>query len=237
MRSDLQGLEINEQELKNLSGMDVDKGFKSLDNGMGCKTIIFTVIFFIPAFFPSAFFWLLIFIILDDSSNFYDNPFLPLLSLITAFILARYAAKKASISKNQQQNYQNKKSNEDINPLSNLIKDVEKLNTIVKAIHVNDQLEEAGNKGMSLNDRSKAIEALKLTRQDLVRALKTETILRENKDVIISNPDLFANNLSGIRALQVSDKATEFGKILGNALQVALDVQEEMKKIENMRSS
>jgi hypothetical protein len=43
--------------------------------------------------------------------------------------------------------------------------------------------------------------------------------------------------LSGIRALQVSDKATEFGKILGNALQVALDVQEEMKKIENMRSA
>lgn len=90
---------------------------------------------------------------------------------------------------------------------------------------------------MSSDDRNKAIEALKLARQDLVRALKTERILRENQDVIINNSDLFVDNLSGIRALQVTEKATEFGKILSNALQVALDVQEEMQKLQNMRSS
>lgn len=237
MQSDLKGLEITGQELKNLTGMDVDKGLKLLGNGVVWKTIIFTIILFIPAFFVSAIFWIIIFPILDPSFNSNsDNPLPPILSLIMAFILARYAA-KVTVSKIKQQNHPNNKSNEDINPLSNLIKDVEKINSIVKAIHVNDQLEEAGNKGMSLNDRSKAIEALKLTRQDLVCALKTERILRENKDVIISNPDLFANNLSGIRALQITEKATEFGKILGNALQVALDVQEEMKKLQNMRSS
>jgi NACalpha-BTF3-like transcription factor len=161
-----------------------------------------------------------------------DNPLPPLLSVIMAYILARYTAHLTS-PKDKQQSHQTKNSKEDINPLVNLIKDVKKFNSIVKAIDVNDQLEEAGNQGMSLNDRSKAIEALKLARQDLVRALKTEKILRENKDVILSNPDLFTNNLSGLRAIEVSEKASEFGKILSNALQVAIDVQEEMKKLQN----
>ena len=52
---------------------------------------------------------------------------------------------------------------------------------IAKNILVNlaDQLVEAGNP-IKLNDRGTVIDALRITRAGLVRALKTEKILREN---------------------------------------------------------
>lgn len=67
------------------------------------------------------------------------------------------------------------------------------------------------------------------------RALKTERILRENKDIINMRPELFENNLIALRTLQVSEQATESGQLLNEALQVAVGVQEEMKKLQNQR--
>lgn len=65
-----------------------------------------------------------------------------------------------------------------------LLNDVERYNSVIKAIDINDQIEEAGNPGVSLKERQKVLEALELTRSDLVRALKTERILRENKNLL-----------------------------------------------------
>ncbi|MDW8453227.1 MAG: hypothetical protein RML39_07205 [Oscillatoriaceae cyanobacterium SKYGB_i_bin93] len=69
-----------------------------------------------------------------------------------------------------------------------------------------------------------------MTRSDLVRALKTERILRKNKDFIARNPEIFANNLAVLTTLQVSDRASEQGRLLNEALQVAISTQEEMKR-------
>ncbi|NER37018.1 MAG: hypothetical protein F6J93_24125 [Oscillatoria sp. SIO1A7] len=117
------------------------------------------------------------------------------------------------------------------NSLSKLLNDVDKYNGLIQAIDLNDQLEDAGNPEMRIANREQIVAALKLTRQDLVRALKTERILRENHRFIERNPELFASNLTAIEALQVSDRATERGRILNEALQIALNAQGEMRKL------
>jgi hypothetical protein len=114
-----------------------------------------------------------------------------------------------------------------------LLNDVDRYNAVIKAIDINDQIEAAGNPGVSLKERKKVLEALKLTRNDLVRALKTEKILRENKKFIVSRAELFINNLATLTAMQVSEQASEHGRLLNEALQIALDVQQEMRSLQS----
>ncbi|HLP90933.1 MAG TPA: hypothetical protein VK184_20405 [Nostocaceae cyanobacterium] len=118
------------------------------------------------------------------------------------------------------------------NSLRILLNDVDRYNAVIKAININDQIEAAGNPGVSIQQRDRVIEALRLTRSDLIRALKTERILRENKNFILNNADLFANNLANLAAMQVTEQATEHGKLLNEALQIALDVQHEMRRLQ-----
>jgi len=63
--------------------------------------------------------------------------------------------------------------------------------------------------------------------------LRTERILRENKNFILSNTELFNNNLATLTAMQVTEQATEHGRLLNEALQIALDVQYEMKTLQS----
>ncbi|WP_315788416.1 hypothetical protein [Fischerella sp. JS2] len=117
--------------------------------------------------------------------------------------------------------------------LEMLLMDVDRYNAVIKAIDINDQIEAAGNLGVTIKERSKVIEALQLTKADLIRALKTERILRENRKFIISNSELFMNNLATLTAMQVPEQASEHGKLLNEALQIALDVQHEMRRLQN----
>ena len=119
------------------------------------------------------------------------------------------------------------------NSLRILLNDVERYNSVIKAIDINDQIEDVGNLGVSIQAREKVLLALELTRNDLIRALKTERILRENKSFIITNSDLFTNNLATLASMQVTEEATEHGKLLNEALQISLDVQQEMKKLQS----
>ena len=119
------------------------------------------------------------------------------------------------------------------NSLRILLNDVERYNSVIKAIDINDQIEDAGNLGVSIQEREKVLAALELTKNDLIRALKTERILRENRTFIITNSDLFANNLAALASMQITEEATEHGKLLNEALQISLDVQQEMKKLQN----
>lgn len=122
--------------------------------------------------------------------------------------------------------------------LLHLLEEVDRYNNLIHAIRINDELEEAGNKGVQLSQRKQVIEALKLTRADLVRALKTERILRQNQALIDSHQeDLFVNNLAGLTALQVSEKAGEQGRLLDIALQIALDVRAQMQNLREQASS
>lgn len=117
--------------------------------------------------------------------------------------------------------------------LITLLEDVDRYNTVIKAIQISDQIEAAGNRNATISDRQTVISALQLTREDLLRALRTERILRENQEFIGTNPELFANNLTAIKALQLSDRASEYGQFLDRALQIGVSIQTEMRKLQN----
>ena len=124
--------------------------------------------------------------------------------------------------------------NEDRKKLINLLNEVNKYNAVIKSINVSDQLEEAGNLEFKIDNRRKLINALELTRADVVRALKTEKILRLNKDFIARNQDL-ANNLLSLTEMKISAQSSQEGRLLDEELQIAVNVQEEMRKLQNSR--
>jgi hypothetical protein len=115
--------------------------------------------------------------------------------------------------------------------LPGLLYEVERFNDIIRVIDINDRLEEVGNPDVHLRDREQVIQALQLTKEDLIRALRTERILRKHKTFIARNPEIFANNLTALAALQVADKASEHGQLLNEALQIALSAHEEIGKL------
>jgi hypothetical protein len=113
----------------------------------------------------------------------------------------------------------------------NVFDEVDKYNTLIKAIDINDQLAEAGNQGATLIDREKVIATLEAVRANLISSLKTEQILRKNK-AVIANHERLASSLATVQALQVKNDAYEYTKLLNEALQAAQDVQAEMRKLD-----
>ena len=110
-----------------------------------------------------------------------------------------------------------------------LFAEVEKCNRAILDIDVFDQLQDAGNP-IKLESRESAIAALRMTRNDLVRALKTERILRENPDF---HPDRFDVDITAFEALQMGDRAKEYTRIFDTTLQIAIDVQSVMYDLQN----
>ncbi|WP_293148764.1 MULTISPECIES: hypothetical protein [unclassified Microcoleus] len=120
--------------------------------------------------------------------------------------------------------------------LAGLLDEVEKYHEVIKALDIIDRLTAAGNLQANLINRQDAIEALKITRESLVCALKTEKILRENHKFIGRRYELFANiesNLAALMALDVSDRATEYGRLLNEALEIGMSVHKEVRKLKN----
>ncbi|MCV3212609.1 hypothetical protein OGM63_03520 [Plectonema radiosum NIES-515] len=237
MRDDLQGLEISQKQLQKLTNLPVKDELRIIVNPIKRLGQIFiekikgsegaTVVFI--GFSIFVFSYLILDVMLKVFATWITIPswiLLIILSLvgggITQTILYFWWKKQIKFLR------------KNITPsLEILLNDVERYNSVIRAIDINDQIEEAGNPGVTLKEREKVIDALKLTKNDLIRALKTERILRENKNFIIKNTDLFANNLPTLSAMQVSEQATEHGRLLNEALEIALDVQLEMRRLQS----
>ncbi|MDF0554829.1 hypothetical protein [Kamptonema sp. UHCC 0994] len=210
MRPDIQGLEITKGELKRLSGVGTDRTYrppalrKFVTEGLKTLAVIALVAI-------SCLLLLLIF------PRYY-------LLLIVLHLAAAVALIVDDVSKIWLSS-RNKH-------LVNLFDDVDRYNAIIKAIEINDNIEEAGNQKVTIRNREQVIEALHLIREDLIRALKTERILRENKKFVASNADMFDTNFRALTALQINDRASEQGRLLNEALQIAVGVQEEMEKLQ-----
>ncbi|MEH1831041.1 MAG: hypothetical protein V7L29_02905 [Nostoc sp.] len=239
MRDDLQGLEVSQDELQKLTNLPVNQELLIITNPlkilakiyiqklqssegatvvfMGFSTFVFVYIFFdiIIKFFvtwitiPS---WMLLIIL---------GIWIVGLTQTILYLIWKTRTKRVKINMTKS--------------LQVLLNEVNRYNTVIRVIDINDQIEEAGNPEVVIKEREGVIEALKLTKADLVRALKTERILRENKSFILSNTELFVNNLATLTAMQVTEQATEHGRLLNEALQIALDVQHEMKRLQTQR--
>ena len=119
--------------------------------------------------------------------------------------------------------------NRSLKKIIRLIKEVQNHNQIVKNLHTLDQLVEAGNP-IKLNDRGTVIDALRITRAGLVRALKTEKILRENPKFM---PEYFNIDLTTIESEKTTVRAVEYAELLNDALQVGVSVQQAMRKLKD----
>jgi hypothetical protein len=120
--------------------------------------------------------------------------------------------------------------------LASLLDEVEKYHEVIKALDIIDRLIAAGNLQANLMNREDAIEALSITKESLVCALKTEKILRENQEFIGRRYELFANienNLAALMAMDVSERATEYGRLLNEALEIGISVHKEVRKLQN----
>ncbi len=109
-----------------------------------------------------------------------------------------------------------------------LFAEVDKCNKSIRDIDIFDQLQDAGNP-IKLESREAAIAALRMTRNDIVRALKTERILREHPEF---HPDRFDIDLNAFEAIQMNDRAKEYGRIFDTTLQIAIDVQKAMAELQ-----
>ncbi len=239
VRDDLQGLEISQDELQKLTNLPVNDQIIIITNPLKKLAKLYiqkiqssegaTVIFigFATFVFGYLFFdiFIKIFVTWITIPSWLLLMFLVLwIGGLTQTVLYLIWKSRSKIVKLNM-----------TNSLQILLTDVERYNTVIRAIDINDKIEEAGNPEVLIKQRASVIEALKLTKSDLVRALKTERILRENKSFILSNTELFVNNLATLTAMQVNEQATEHGRLLNEALQIALDVQHEMKRLQTQR--
>jgi hypothetical protein len=219
--NDIKGLEITQGELRHLIGIDPSEIARPLEfkKSQDILNFLLQEILIAVALMPIIVGVIYTFIILPLIGPSVPVAIATIGVTLGVIILGRWLWQKRTT----------------LTALVSLLQDVDRYNSVIKAIQINDQIEAAGNRDATISDRQTVIDALKLTREDLLRALRTERILRENKEFIGTNPELFANNLTAIQALQVSDQASEYGQFLDRALQIGVSIQTEMRKLQNQR--
>ncbi|RCJ35352.1 hypothetical protein A6770_16130 [Nostoc minutum NIES-26] len=217
MQPDLIGLEISKGELRRLTGFDPDDVFrpsmmKDREKRLG---FLLNEMLVALALTPIIVGFIYAFLILPIIGSSIKLGILLLILVPIAVLIGRSLWRRMTCPK----------------ALTMLLDEVDKYHGVVQAIDINDQLATSANQS-SINDREQVIAALQLIRENLVLALKSERILRDNKKLLANNQELFVNNLANLQALQVSSQASEYSQLLNQSLQIALDVQAEIKKLQ-----
>jgi len=110
----------------------------------------------------------------------------------------------------------------------------ERYNEIIEAVRIMDELGAVNQLAVELLDRDEVLRALNATRESLICALMTERILRKHKRFIARRQALFAQietNLATVQTLQVNSEADEYGQLLNDALQIAMNVRQEVDRL------
>jgi hypothetical protein len=220
---DLASLEISKTELRQITGLNVDAAnYRSpkLSN---------RVIFLIAAVtLPLG--WLAVFILLLHGSGAWSylayGSFLWFIVigpvLLWWLMEMEHKAKLDQNMRSQRQQFST--------DLLNLLEDVHQHNKVIQDIKVLDQLKQAGHQ-IDLVDRQETIQAVKAAKDEILLALRTERILRENPQF---NPEHLSVDLTALRSLQIRDRVGEYGKLLNDALQVGINVQQKMRHLQNL---
>lgn len=220
LQPDLLGLEISKGELRHLSGFDPDDIFRPsiLKNRQKRLNFFINELIVALALTPIVIGFIYAFIVLPIIGSSIKVAILLLIVVPALVFLGRWLWRRKVSPQS----------------LAKLLDEVDEYHKLIEAIDINDQLASSGNLQSNLEDREKVIAALKLIREDLVRALKTERILRDNKKLIAQKHELLIDNLSNLQALQASSEASEYAQLLNQSLQIALDVQDQIRKLRKM---
>ena len=217
MRPDLIGLEISKGELRHLSGFDPDDIFRPsiFKNRQKRLNFFINELIVALALTPIIIGFIYAFVILPIIGSSIKLAVILLVVVPGLVFLGRWLWRRK------------------VSPrvLARLLDEVDEYHKLIEAIDINDQLASSGNLQSNIEDREKVIAALQLIREDLVRALKTERILRDNKKLIGQKHELLIDNLANLQALQASSEASEYAQLLNQSLQIAVDVQEQIRKL------
>jgi len=118
-----------------------------------------------------------------------------------------------------------------------LLNQVDRYNSIVKALNIYHQLEAKEHPQAKLENRDRIIQALKLIRAELIRGLKIEHILNKHKKFIAKNPDFFDPNFTLLTFLQIEKPTTEQGILLYQAFEIASEVHQQLKQLQEQKKS
>ncbi|PAX52258.1 hypothetical protein [Brunnivagina elsteri] len=217
MEADLLGLEISKGELRRLTGFDPDEVFRPSIMGDKQKRVGFFAneILIAIALTPLIVGLIYAFLILPTIGSSIPWGITLLIFVPIAVIFGRWLYRRFTCPQ----------------VVTILLDEVDRYHDVIKAIDINDQLVTSTNSQASIRDRTKVISGLQLIREDLARSLKMERILRDNKKLLANHQELLSNNLASLQALQVSQDASEYAQILNQSLQIAIDVQAEIRKL------
>ncbi len=220
LQPDLLGLEISKGELRHLSGFDPDDIFRPsiFKNSQKRLNFFINELIVALALTPIIIGFIYAFIVLPIIGSSIKVAILLLIVVPALVFLGRWLWRRKVSPQS----------------LAKLLDEVDEYHKLIEAIDINDQLASSGNLQSNLEDREKVIAALQLIREDLVLALKTERILRDNKKLIAHKHELLIDNLSNLQALQASSEASEYAQLLNQSLQIALDVQDQIRKLRKM---
>jgi hypothetical protein len=221
VQPDLLGLEISKGELRRLTGFDPDDVFRPsmMDNRQKRLGFFVNEMLLSLGLTPIIVGFVYAFIILPTMGSSITLGIILLITIPIAVVIGRWFWRRLRVPR----------------VLITLLDEVDRYHTVIKSIDINDQLATSGNSEASIKDREKVIAALQLIREDLVRAMKTERILRDNKELLSLNQELFVNNLTSLQALEISSQASEYAQLLDKSLQIAVDVQAQIQKLQQSR--
>jgi len=117
-----------------------------------------------------------------------------------------------------------------------LFNQIDRYNTIVKALNIYEQLEATEHPQAILENRDTIIQALKLIRNELIKGLKIERILKKHKKFIQQNPQFFDSNFTDLTVLQTEKPTTEEGILLYQAFEIASEIHTHLKQLQEQQN-
>lgn len=115
--------------------------------------------------------------------------------------------------------------------LSHLLDEIDRFNEMVSAVEILEELGASQNSTLNLENRQEVLEAMHLTRESLVCGLMTERVMRKHQRFMSRRSEMFSNierNLATLQLLQVSDEASDYGRLLNEAIQIGTSVHREL---------
>ena len=215
MRSELQNLEITTGELKHLSGLGMNQVYRPATGRKfaqeGFKTSITLILILISYGILAAVFER-------------HHPLLMIIHAIAAAGVIFDDLYKIGVTV----------KNSD---LVKIFDEVERYNAIVRTLILYDDLERAGNSNVKIDRQEQILTALNWIRADLIRALKTERILRKNRRFIAKHQELLETDFNTLIAPFDADETTEPGRLLRESLQLARDVHQQLQQLQDKQST
>ncbi|MGB3295226.1 MAG: hypothetical protein WBB01_19765 [Phormidesmis sp.] len=117
--------------------------------------------------------------------------------------------------------------------LSHLLDEIDRFNDMVAAVEILEELGATKTSRLNLENRQEVIEALHLTRESLICGLMTERVMRKHQQFMARRAEMFSSierNLATLQLLQVSDDASEYGRLLNEAIQIGISVHQELSQ-------